>query len=117
MVQEKNAIGVAFSNSIFPRLDPKAKILLMNYFKSGSWKCVKLAHRHQLAIEDDRAYVNLGMKIDKETAMQIEDKLVIGSVNNAVAVASFKMKLAASVLFQAKCVSVIENLSTRKNVS
>ncbi len=114
--QEKNALGVAFSNCVFPRVEPGAKILLMNYLKT-EWNCVRLALRHQLAITNDTAYMNLPMRVDKETAMQIEDKLVLCSVNSAVAVATVKLRLAASVLFQSKCVNVIEHLTARKNVN
>ena len=113
---EKNAIGIAFSNSIFPRLDAKSKILLMSYLKTA-WKNIKLPLRHQLAITDDKVVQSLPMKLENETPIQIEDKRVMSDVNDAVAVSTVKLKLASSVLFQSKCVSLIENLSTYRNVS
>lgn len=113
---EKNAIAIAISNSIFPRLDAKSKIMLMSYIRTA-WKHVKLPLRHQLAITDNKSVQSLPMILENETPIQIEDKRVMSDVNDAVAVSTVKLKLASSVLFQSKCVSLIENLSTFRNVS
>ena len=89
--------------------------MLMNYLKSF-WKHVKLPLRHQLSISNNKAFLNLPINIDKETPMQIEDKVVLSDVNDAVAVATFKLNLTPAILFQSKCVNLIEQLSTYKNV-
>ena len=90
--------------------------MLMSYLKTV-WKCVKLPLRHQLSISNNKTFQSLSVTVEKETAMQIEDKIVITNVNDAVAVSIARLKLASSVLFQAKCVNLIENLSTHRNVS
>ncbi len=112
---EKNAIGIALSNLLFPRLNLEGRIMLMNYLNS-CWKYVKLPLRHQLSISNNKAFLNLPINIDKETPMQIEDKVVLSNVNDAVAVATFKLNLTPAILFQSKCVNLIEQLSTFKNV-
>ena len=113
---EKSAIGVAFSNSLFPRLDDKSKIMLMSYLET-TWKNVKLPLKQQLAISNNKTYQNLPIKIEKETAIQIDDKIVLKNVNDAVAVSTSKLKLSSSVFFQSKCANLIENITSHKNVS
>lgn len=54
--------------------------------------------------------------MDKETAMQIEDKIVLNSLPDSVVVATSRLKLTPSILFQTKCVNLIENLLKCKNV-
>lgn len=113
---EKSAIGVSFSNSLFPRLDVKSKIMLMSHLKT-MWKNVRLPLRHQLSISNHKTFQNLPIKIEKETAIQIEDNIVFNNVNDAVVVSTSKFKLASSVFFQSKCANLIENLTAHKNVS
>lgn len=60
--------------------------------------------------------LNLPIFADKETAMQIEDKTKLGCIPDAVIISTNKLRLAPSVLFQTKAVSIIENLLSYKNV-
>ena len=53
---------------------------------------------------------------EKETEMQIEDKIVLNNIEDAVCLSTFQLKLAPSVLFQAKAVNLIENINSHKNV-
>lgn len=53
---------------------------------------------------------------EKETAMQIDDKSVLENLEDAVSLATVQLKLAPSVLFQAKAVSLIEDIFNHKNV-
>ena len=54
--------------------------------------------------------------IEKETAMQIEDKVVLNNLPDAISVATQKQKLAPSVMFQTKTANIIENLNSFKNL-
>ena len=60
--------------------------------------------------------LNLPIFFEKETAMQIEDKIKLNSIPDAVLLATNKLKLAPSILFQTKAVFIIENLLAYKNV-
>ena len=72
--------------------------------------------RHQLAISHDIRLLNLPISSDKETAMQIDDKTLLDSIEDAVVLATDQLKLAPSILFQAKVVNLIEDINTYKNV-
>lgn len=61
-------------------------------------------------------FLNLPIFFEKETAMQIEDKIKLNSIPDAVVLATNKLKLAPSVLFQTKVVCIIESLFNFKNV-
>lgn len=54
--------------------------------------------------------------VEKETAMQIEDKNVLNSLTDAVLVATARLKLAPSISFEIKCMNVLENITKTKNV-
>lgn len=60
--------------------------------------------------------LNLPVWVEKETAMQIEDKNVLNCLNDSVLVATGRHKLAPAILFQLKCMNLVENLSKAKNV-
>jgi hypothetical protein len=64
----------------------------------------------------DQQFLNLPINLDKETPMQIEDKVVLSNVYDAVSVAALKLNYASAVLFQSACVNLIENLYSFKNV-
>ncbi len=133
---EKNAIGVYFANALFPRINMSSKLMLMNYFKMNWGSDLKIPTRHQLSISNSKynffhfsfkTIVNLNLKLDiqilnlpllaeKETEMQIEDKIVLNNIEDAVCLSTFQLKLAPSVLFQAKAVNLIENINSHKNV-
>ena len=87
--------------------------MLLNYFKTNDFK---LPQRHQLSISHDIKLQNIHLSADKETAMQIDDKSILNSIEEAVALATAQLKLAPSVLFQAKAVHLIEDISNYKNV-
>ncbi len=61
--------------------------------------------------------LNLPVYYEKEAAMQIEDKISIDDLADAVSLATQKLKLASSILFQSKAVNLIENLVSYKNVN
>ena len=61
--------------------------------------------------------LNLSVYYEKEAAMQIEDKISIDDLADAVSLATQKLKLASSILFQSKAVNLIENLVSYKNVN
>ena len=61
--------------------------------------------------------LNLSVYYEKEAAMQIEDKISIDDLADAVSLATQKLKLASSILFQSKAVKLIENLVSYKNVN
>lgn len=48
--------------------------------------------------------------------MQIEDKNVLNSLSDALLVAIARLKLAPSMLFEIKCMNVLENMVKYKNV-
>lgn len=48
--------------------------------------------------------------------MQIEDKIKLNNIPDAVDLATNKLKLTPSILFQIKVVCIIENLLSYKNV-
>ena len=56
------------------------------------------------------------LAVDKETAMHIEDKIILNDIADAVNVATQKLKLASSVVFQSKAVNLIEKIYSCKNV-
>ena len=60
--------------------------------------------------------LNLPLAVDKETAMHIEDKIVHNDIADAVSVATQKLKLAPSIVFQSKAVNLIEKIHSCKNV-
>lgn len=64
----------------------------------------------------DIQMLNLPLLAEKETEMQIEDKIVLNNIEDAVCLSTFQLKLAPSVLFQAKAVNLIENINSHKNV-
>jgi hypothetical protein len=61
--------------------------------------------------------MNLSTIVDKETAIQIEDKTVLGDIADAVSVATNRLKLASSLLFQTRAVNILELILNHKNVS
>ena len=60
--------------------------------------------------------LNLPVWVEKETAMQIEDKNVLNSLSDSVLVATSRLNLAPSILFQIKCMNLLEDLIKIKNV-
>jgi hypothetical protein len=48
--------------------------------------------------------------------MQIEDKNVLNSLSDSVLVATSRLNLAPSILFQIKCMNILEDLIKIKNV-
>ena len=48
--------------------------------------------------------------------MQIEDKNVLNSLSDSVLVATSRLNLAPSILFQIKCMNLLEDLIKIKNV-
>ena len=48
--------------------------------------------------------------------IQKNDRMVLNDIADAVSVATFKLKLASSVLFQTRAVNIIEHLLSYKNV-
>ena len=65
----------------------------------------------------DKSGLNLPVWVEKETAMQIEDKNVLSSLSDAVLVAISRLKLAPSMLFEIKCMNLTESLTKTKNVN
>lgn len=61
--------------------------------------------------------MNLPVWAENETAMQVEDKHFLNSLIDSVLVATAKLKLAPSILFQMKCINLVENLIKNKNVT
>lgn len=90
--------------------------MLLNYLKQNWGAELKIPVRHQMAITHDIRLLNLPVSADKETAMQIDDKHVLESIEDAVAIATDHLKLAPSLLFQTKCVNLIEDINSYKNV-
>ncbi len=64
----------------------------------------------------DANTLNLPTNIDKETAIQIEDKTVLNDIADAVSVATHRLKLASSILFQTRAVNILELILNHKNV-
>lgn len=48
--------------------------------------------------------------------MQIEDKNILNSLSDSVLVATSRLNLAPSILFQIKCMNLLEDLIKIKNV-
>ena len=64
----------------------------------------------------DPVMLNIPIIIEKEAAMQIDDNLPLINISDAVSVATYKLNLAHSILFQSKVLSIIESLKKHKNV-
>jgi hypothetical protein len=60
--------------------------------------------------------LNAPIIIEKDAAMQIDDKLPLKDVTDAVSVATYKLNLAPTILFQSKVLTIVENLKRYKNV-
>ncbi len=60
--------------------------------------------------------MNASIHIEKETAIQMEDKPVISDLSDAVSIATHKLKLVSSILFQTKAVNIVENILNYKNL-
>ncbi|CAF0814108.1 unnamed protein product [Brachionus calyciflorus] len=112
---EREAIVQVFSNYILPRIDKNSGKMLFNYLKS-IWPDVEMAYKNEFLLENDATLMNLPIFFEKETAMQIEDKIKLNSIPDAVVLATNKLKLSSSVLFQTRAVFIIENLINYKNL-
>ncbi len=60
--------------------------------------------------------LNLAVYYEKEAAMQIEDKISIDDLADAVSLATQKLKVGPSILFQSLAVILIVYLVSYKNV-
>jgi hypothetical protein len=54
--------------------------------------------------------------MENDTTMQIDDKLPLIDISDAVLVATNKLNLSPTILFQSKVLSIVENLKRYKNV-
>ena len=114
-LNEKNAIATTFSNAVFPRLDLNSSKMMLSFLKNV-WPDVIIPERFRLSVKNNVKLLNLPLFMEKETCMQIDDKTMLNEMTDAVLIATTKLKLASSVLFQSKAVSVIENLKSFKNL-
>jgi hypothetical protein len=114
-LNERNAIAITFANAIFPRLGLNSSKMMLSFLKNV-WPDVIIPERFRLSVKNNVKFLNLPLYMEKETCMQLEDKTVLTEMTDAVFIATTKLKLASSVLFQSKAVSVIENLKSFKNL-
>ena len=114
-LNERSAIATTFTNAIFPRLDLNSCKMMLSYLKN-TWPDITIPERFRLSIKNNIKFLNLPVYMEKETCMQIDDKLVLDDVADAVCVATSKLKLASSILFQNKTINIIENLKSCKNL-
>lgn len=114
-LNERNAIANTFANAIFPRLDLNSSKMMLSFLKNV-WPDVVIPERFRLSVKNNVKLLNLPLFMEKETCMQIEDKTVLSEFTDAVFIATSKLRLASSVLFQSKAVNVIENLKSFKNL-
>ena len=64
----------------------------------------------------DPAILNAPVIMENDTTMQIDDKLPLLDISDAVLVATNKLNLSPTILFQSKVLSIVENLKRYKNV-
>jgi hypothetical protein len=60
--------------------------------------------------------LNAPVIMENDTTMQIDDKLPLIDISDAVLVATNKLNLSPTILFQSKVLSIVENLKRYKNV-
>ena len=60
--------------------------------------------------------LNAPLIIEKDTAIQIDVKLPLMDISDAVLVASHELNLSPTILFQSKVLAIVENLKRYKNV-
>lgn len=112
---EVNIVSSVVANLMFPRTDIRSDMILL-YFLKTIWPSIKLPYKYHYEFENTNS-INLPIQIDKETPIQVDDKVILDDIADAVSVSTSKLKLAPSILFQTRAVNIIELLLGHKNVS